>query len=115
MGKHGNGRHRGHQIQRWILPFNRQNSQAARGHVAIDSRVFGTTTIVHLCGGVTTRPLVRPTQTRRDHADERQRDNHAQRDARKYVAKPSQSESPILWGYISFISGHLIFLSRNRS
>ena len=115
MGKHGNGRLCGHQSQRWILPFNRQNSHVACGHVAIDSRVFGTTTSFQLCGGVTTRPFVRPTQTRRDHANERQRDNHAQRDARNYVDKTSQSESPSLWGYISLISGHLIFFSRNWS
>ena len=83
-----------------------QNSQIARGHFAIDGRVFGTTAIFHLCDPMTTRCLLRPTQTRRSHSDKRQRED-------KNVDKMSQSESPILWGYISLSSGHLIFLFCN--
>ena len=91
MGMPGNGQGRARQIQGRILPFNGQNSPISRGHVAIDGRVFGTATSFHLCGAMTTRRLLRPTQTRHGHSDQRQRDD-------ENVDEMSQSESPISTG-----------------
>ena len=91
MGMPGNGQGRARQIQGRILPVNGQNRPIAHGHVAIDGRVFGTTTSFHLCGAMTTRCLLRPTQTRHDHSDQDQRDD-------ENVDEMSQSESPISTG-----------------
>ena len=98
----GNGQRRARQIQGRILPFNGQNSPIARGHVAIDGRVFGTATTFHLCDRMTTRHLLRPTQTRHGHSEKRQRDD-------ENVDEISQSESPIFTGLYFFVLGPFDF------